>query len=544
MKRLIPLVAIILVGTVWYLSQRTPVQAVIPQAAIEHAKAMKRLKSEPLPLAAGVNLAPVHSWSTAWTFVDLFKTSRPWVGQISGQAEPFDTGKAVKTDENGWPILVGNEAVGTLMMHGMDGHYPGGRYICRYQGEGEIHFGMDAEIIRQGPGVIELFVRPRHGIYLRIDRSNPSDPVRNISIKTPEFDVSRHVFHPRFLKSLEGFTILRFMDWNRTNNSEISSWDQRTPPDDPMQTLESGVAYEYMIQLCNQLNANPWLCIPAQADDAYVMSLAHLIQSQLKPELTVYVEYSNEIWNRLFKQSRYCEQQGLRMRLSTKPKIARLRYQSQRSVEIARQFKHLLGEDRKVIHVLSSQTVSSESSRELLSWKAAYQHVDALGVGAYFAHETGAKFLDSKLSGNRLVDEMLTHATRSIKTLEEHLQAQQDVAEHFGVTLTAYEAGQHMTLPGRVPRDHQMHEVIAQINRGPRMGTLYSQLFAAWKQTQGGPLVGFNHISKPKHSGAWGLLAYQDDHVALSPKMQAFQSFARQLQRNSLSELLADSPDK
>lgn len=544
MKRLIPLVAIILVGTVWYFSQRTPVQAVISQEAKEHAKAMKRAYHEPLPLAAGINLAPVHSWSTAWTFVDLFKTARSWVGQISGQAEPFDTGKVVKTDENGWPILVGNEAAGTLMMQGMDGHYPGGRYICRYEGEGEIHFGMDAEITRQQAGLIELFVRPKRGIYLRIDRSNPSDPIRNISIKTPTHDVSSAVFHPRFLKSLEGFTVLRFMDWNRTNNSVVTSWDQRTRTNDPMQTIESGVAYEYMIQLCNQLNVNPWLCIPAQADDAYVVSLAMLVKSELKPELAVYLEYSNEVWNGQFKQSRYCEQQGLRLRLSTKPKIARLRYQSQRSVEIARQFKHVLGEDRKVIHVLSSQTVAPDSSRELLSWKAAYQHVDALGLGAYFAHETGARFLDSRLSGARLVDEMLTDASRSIQALEGHLQTQKDIAEQYGVSLAAYEAGQHMTLPGRVRRDHPMHQVIAQVNHDPRMGELYRQLFAVWKQVQGGPLVGFNHISKPKHSGAWGLLSYQDAHVDLSPKMQAFQLFAGQLQQSALSDLLADSPGK
>jgi hypothetical protein len=58
-----------------------------------------------------------------------------------------------------------------------------------------------------------------------------------------------------------------------------------------------GGAYEYAIALCNELNADCWLTVPAQADDDYVRQLAALVKAQLNPDLKLYLEYSNELWN-------------------------------------------------------------------------------------------------------------------------------------------------------------------------------------------------------------------------------------------------------
>ncbi|MGB8699932.1 MAG: hypothetical protein WCD18_10995, partial [Thermosynechococcaceae cyanobacterium] len=58
-----------------------------------------------------------------------------------------------------------------------------------------------------------------------------------------------------------------------------------------------GAAYEYAIQLCNEVAADCWLTIPAKADDEYVRKLAELLKSQLNPQRKIYIEYSNELWN-------------------------------------------------------------------------------------------------------------------------------------------------------------------------------------------------------------------------------------------------------
>jgi fibronectin type 3 domain-containing protein len=72
-----------------------------------------------------------------------------------------------------------------------------------------------------------------------------------------------------------------------------------------------GVAWEYMIMLANATHHDMWINIPDSADDDYVTQLANLIQNGnqytrgLDPELHVYVEYSNEIWNFSFPQYVY-----------------------------------------------------------------------------------------------------------------------------------------------------------------------------------------------------------------------------------------------
>ena len=42
----------------------------------------------------------------------------------------------------------------------------------------------------------------------------------------------------------------------------------------------------------------------------YVREFARLVKGKLDPERRVYVEYSNEVWNGQFQQSKYATEQG------------------------------------------------------------------------------------------------------------------------------------------------------------------------------------------------------------------------------------------
>ncbi len=70
------------------------------------------------------------------------------------------------------------------------------------------------------------------------------------------------------------------------------------------------MAYEHMVLLANTVGADPWLCVPHAASDDYVRRLAALVLASLRPDLTVYLEYSNEVWNGLFGQGVYAAAQG------------------------------------------------------------------------------------------------------------------------------------------------------------------------------------------------------------------------------------------
>ncbi len=67
----------------------------------------------------------------------------------------------------------------------------------------------------------------------------------------------------------------------------------------------AGIAWEYVIQLANALHRDLWINVPAQATDDYVTQLANLIRTTLAPDLNVFVEYSNEVWNSSFTQYAY-----------------------------------------------------------------------------------------------------------------------------------------------------------------------------------------------------------------------------------------------
>lgn len=98
------------------------------------------------------------------------------------------------------------------------------------------------------------------------------------------------------LKDLERYSVLRFMSWLNTNSDVAPRpWQQRVTPAADSQTGPNGVAWEYIVRLCNQLGASPWVNIHHLADDDYVRSIALYLRENLRPDVKVYVEHSNEV---------------------------------------------------------------------------------------------------------------------------------------------------------------------------------------------------------------------------------------------------------
>ena len=83
----------------------------------------------PAPPHFGMNLASVEDWSREWAFVDVFKNSRPW---IEKGPKPF------AYDAHGWPIISPGQSVETLMVRELDGHYPAGRDVATWSGNGTV----------------------------------------------------------------------------------------------------------------------------------------------------------------------------------------------------------------------------------------------------------------------------------------------------------------------------------------------------------------------------------------------------------------------
>jgi hypothetical protein len=263
--------------------------------------------AQPRLLVLGMNLHDVSDWSREWAFVDVFQHHREWISQdLDGST--WNDKRPIDLTDAGYPLPRADQAAITLMCREVDGHYPGGTYVCTYRGKGKITFGFDARVISQKAGRIELLVRPGNGgILMRIERSDKADPIRDLHVWMPGFEDGSRTFHPLFVERLKPFRVIRFMDWGRTNNSAQAAWSDRvTPaPGSIRQSGPGGVALEHMIDLCNELKASPWFCMPHLADDDYVRHFAEIVKQLLHPDAKVYVEWSNETWNTTFDQANW-----------------------------------------------------------------------------------------------------------------------------------------------------------------------------------------------------------------------------------------------
>ncbi len=236
----------------------------------------------------GVNMNGVSYWSSAWTFVDLSKQGGDWIIQhIDGLNTLYiwNLEEELKLTSERYPaeLAYDRQAV-TLMLRDVKNTWPDDDYHVVYDGEGTLAFGFDATVIdSEFREKNRLKIRTKltqvrdNGVFMKINRTNPFNPVRNIRlIKDGYEDIYMNVpFHPLFVEKLARFKTIRFMNWIEQDG--IVDWKDRITPTTYSQG--HGVAFEYMITLSNMLKANPWIIVPYAVFKIY---LVHSILNILK----------------------------------------------------------------------------------------------------------------------------------------------------------------------------------------------------------------------------------------------------------------------
>lgn len=476
----------------------------------------------------GVNLSDLAYWTAERVFVDVFKHAGRWLPQRSTSWE-WDTGESLDLDADGWVrTLRPGQAAGTVTCLGTEGHYPGGRYVCLYDGDGDIQLGFDARTVRVQPGRIEFDVTPSNGgIYVKLVRTNPQNPVRNIRVILPGFEATyqQQPFHPQFLARSQYFKVLRFMNWGRANESKVRSWSQRTRPTSYSQGGDAGVCYELMIRLANELDADPWFSIPHLADDDYVRQLATLTRDTLEPGRKVHIEYSNEVWNGGFSQHHYAAQQGLALGLSTISGQAALRYHSQRSVEIFGIFENVFGGTQRLVRVLGAQHANPGVGIEVMDWRSAWQRADALAIAPYFGSDLGNPARQSEVARMTEIELFLAMVPGLVDSLD-RARMNGNEARNRGLELIAYEGGQHLLGYGSAQNNSAITDLFLRVNRHPAMAGFYYALQDGWRRAGGRMFVTFNSLGAYSKFGSWGLCEWETSTPLKSPKYWGFLYFA------------------
>ncbi|MBS3088245.1 hypothetical protein J4402_00540 [Candidatus Pacearchaeota archaeon] len=589
----------------------------------------------------GTNLNWVNDWSTEWVFVDVMKTARMWFTQNFNSTNPFSTGLIDKIPlrEDGYPIKIPAEVpgvptpqvVGTLLLRDNGGHHPDGNYTVLYEGDGELRFDYNAIVVKQEPHKIIIYVsnKSSSGIFLRIMRSNESDPVRNIRVIMPGFEdnYSEQIFHPLFLERYKPYKIFRFMQWMNINDgNDISSWDERNKPTDFSQArvhikngnissivntsiiqyhscswnplysvlvttsephglftgqeitlnvtndtyfyrdssgversasingrrfvyvadethfyigfgdwrnsnltsfptgsfgtwknvVAPGVSVEYMVELSNRLDVDPWFNVPYAARDEYIRNFAQYVKDNLDKNKTIYVEYANEVWNSAapyYPQFSYsCGYAGIKniAQPASTADLAKFSWDIWRDV--------FGNESYRIKRVVAGQRVNSwvvSTMTNRLNQTSSDGGFDVISVAPYF-YPDNLSALNENSSTEDVKNETIAYLKKvTMPKIEEHLALRDKWEKELGreIDFVGYEGGSAFVPELNTP----YYNAYLEIQNSSAMYDLY-KIVLRWARNKSIEGIVFYN------SGglwSWGHLHYQDQPIEEAPKFRA-----------------------
>jgi hypothetical protein len=435
--------------------------------------------------------------------------------------------------------------------------FPRGTYLVLYDGTGTIEYGLGArrDAARSRAGRDVLSIDPANGgILLRITATDPSgtgDYIRNIRLvaERDEATVASHTFATSFLEQLQPYRALRFMDWMQTNNSTVTSWSARSTPADARYSSAKGVPVEVMVELANTTNTSPWFTMPHQADDAFVRSFAETTKSSLSPTLSVYVEYSNEVWNDVFSQGAWVQARGETAwpNANASGFTKRINFYGRRAAEVCDIWRDVFSDTpARVVCVTASQAANSWTASEALTcplWDQApcVNHgIKALAIAPYFGDYIGgdehvnrvASWAGESDGGLTSLFRELTRGAQltggptggAVAQSFGWINDNRAVAEQHGVALVAYEGGQHLVGVGSASNNSSITRLFTNANRDARMETLYGDYLAGWSARGGGLFMHFTDIGSYSVYGSWGALEQIGQSV--TPKYSALYRYS------------------
>ena len=263
-----------------------------------------------------------------------------------------------------------------------------------------------------------------------------------------------------------------------------------------------------------------------------------MVKERLDPARKIYIEYSNEVWNGQFAQSRYAGRQGIELGLGQKEKPweAGWHFTALRSMQIFDIWEEVFGGHERLIRVLPTQSGSTGVSEGILSFREAARHADALAVVPYMPFSVGRgkrKELAEQMR-DWDVHQLLDYFEKTaFQESLERMDKNKAVADKYGLRLIAYEGGQHMVAfvkdRARLPR---LTATMQEANRHPRMGDMYRRYFDHWKDIGGGTFAVFSSIGRWNNHGAWGLAEFYDSPPSEYPKLDAVLQWHRQQEQS------------
>jgi hypothetical protein len=343
-------------------------------------------------------------------------------------------------------------------------------------------------------------------VPLELSAVDPANPLRDLDCRETSMPPTARL-DPIFVQSLHGFRVIRFMDWQQSNDDAPVTWATRHTQRSIDVLDGDGVAIEDMIALAQATGAAPWFNMPWNGDDNYFEHFARAVHDGLPADRVVYVEMGNEIWNGMFKASKQATREGLAAGLSDRPREAQLMRYAQRLAHVmdiwARVYADRPG---KLVRVAACQN-GAGCAKTVLGYRDTAHHVDALATAPYF----GAAI--SRDPASTTPDAVFAKVDDDIdRTLNLALQAKA-VAAQYGKRYIAYEAGQHFRFRNAALQRQVQHD--------PRMYEAYKRYLDLWQTKIGDTIILYSSSGPIAPSGAWGLVEHVGQSDIDAPKMRA-----------------------
>jgi hypothetical protein len=475
----------------------------------------------PLHPPLGVNLEFVNDNARSMIFVDAIKSGRKF-----GSADaPWD--EKAPVDADGWPTA----DAGLVVM--ADVAVPPGDYAFSCTGRCQlttpatpaaVHF---LDYHRATNTTTAVVVMPPGANQLFLGFKNTTGGIKNIHLLRPGYPLTTdQLFNKDFLAAIAPFSTLRLMDFTRTNSTHVTTWSARPHVTDALQSSDNGVAWEYAIQLANQTGKDLWVNIPDGADDDYVRQFARLLKEQLNPERTVYVEYSNEVWNSIFPQFSHnldaakAEVAGGKHVLDDGGKDDNQYYWAwkrvaNRLVQIAATFGEVWG--KEAINTRVRPVLAAQAAQPFMVRKQVEFIAGTYGPPSQFIYGiAGAPYIGPgdafKARDDLTLDDIFNQGFPEGFVWVKSVMLQYDVlARYYRLHSLCYEGATALEGAHSLPI-----KILA--NRDPRIEKTITDYLNFWYSQGGGLFMYYNLAGSYSKYGCWGLT---DDIRKMTPKLKA-----------------------
>ncbi len=448
------------------------------------------------PATVGANTQQISTSTRDLAFRDLVRQAAPFGDPLN----PFDLTAPPPLDADGWPA----DDFGIVLFTDMEG-------VSGLGGTYRIEFNADALPFVQpfeSPGRVRSVIRdpgtgrvtvlydfPEGGDQLALGVLLTDGGAREITAVRPGTNLDP-TFTDAYLDHVSRFDTLRVGAWTRVNDHPVADWADRALPTDPRFTTAAGAPWEAVLALANLAGTDLWINVPHMATDDYVRELARLVRDQLDPALSVYVEYSSELWNPAYTQRQWNRDRAadevnagtvpLDYDGSDDPDAWAARRVGAQAVRLGQIFEDEFGADTLITRVRPVVAAQADDAAQFVE---AMRYIEAVhgDPGAFVYGVAAAPLIDMQ----GLDADPTLNADEVIAALElglERWSGSQDLeilasqAAYFGVEMLASGAGPDTAGPNNI--DAKREAALS-----PAMGSLCADAVRSWVADGGGMLA-------------------------------------------------------